>query len=117
MININYVIDNNIEEPDAPSSAIIDPDYYYSNSQKAQKAKEELIEKFKDVFLKANKLYLKIKNDIEYVYSKAGYFYANKEDKIWNVKVPAEKKGLFIGKGGANIKALAKKYEVKINTK
>jgi len=36
-------------------------------------------------------------------------------DKTWNVKVPNNKKGLFIGKGGANIKALADKYNVKIN--
>jgi hypothetical protein len=52
--------------------------------------------------------YIEVKN-------KAGKFIAKKGDKIWNVKVPNNLKGLFIGKKGANIKELAQKYNVKIN--
>ena len=54
-------------------------------------------------------------DDIFLVESKAGAFWVSQKDKIWNVKVPDNKKGLFIGKAGANIKALANEYNVKIN--
>jgi len=63
----------------------------------------------------AEKEYKKIYNDLIIVESRAGFFIANKKDKVWNVKVPNEKKGLFIGKKGANIKALANEYKVRIN--
>ena len=112
---LNELYTIGVEMPEAPSRSIIVPDYYYSHKKEAQKAKEELINKFGEIYKKANSLYQKIKNDIELISSKAGFFYINKNDKVWNVKVPNDKKGLFIGKAGTNIKALAKKYKVKIN--
>ncbi len=59
--------------------------------------------------------YKAVYNDLIVVDSKAGSFIANKKDKVWNVKVPDNKKGLFIGKSGANIKELAERYGVRIN--
>jgi len=93
-----YKIDSKLQSPDIDFS------------------KEEL-EKIKDnekLYKKATKMLETLKN-IETIYTKAGTFYVNLNDKVWNMEIPDNKKGLFIGKGGQNIKELTNRYDVKIN--
>ena len=96
-----YIIDN-IERPEAP--------YLVSNPDEVEI--HDL--KIKEILKEARKLFNTIENDIELISTKAGYFFAKKTDKVWSVRVPDNKKGLFIGKKGANIKSLSERFNKKI---
>lgn len=108
-----YEVSKEMPECDV-STELIDPWYYYVRREdKAAKAQEENVRLYGDLLLEAQKLHKALK-ELEAVNSPAGIFYARKEDRKWKVKVPKEKKGLFIGKGGKNVKALEERYGVKI---
>ncbi|EDM22906.1 KH domain-containing protein [Caminibacter mediatlanticus] len=120
----------------------IDELYYLKNKDFIDKQMQEHIDKIKSISLykigKSNRplkkaswtnkysplweeykktveSYEKIYDNLMIVDSAAGEFLADKRDKVWNVEVPDNLKGLFIGKGGKNIKKLAEEYNVKIN--
>ena len=79
------------------------PDFYLLDSLEG-----ELAEKTRKLKEKIDSL------EVVDLWSLGGFIIVEKGKKYWEVKIPDDLKGRFIGKGGENVKSLAKEYGVRI---
>lgn len=82
------------------------PDFYFLDD--LINLDDKLVEEVKILKEKIDNL------EVVDLWSLIGFIVVEKNKKFWKVKVPDDLKGRFIGKGGENVKSLAKKYSIKI---